>query len=684
MIIECPACATRYNIQATLPPEGRPVRCAKCGNVWRAQPLVEGDEPEIEAAGEPAGNNAAHEHFGDRGGAGYRTEAAGHTEPGHANGAAHEEHGYHGEDGDGEAAHGGAPAGEAHASGETADQEDEHEPSGAEYAVQQGSGDDEQAAAVSPAQDDAGEPAQAEPSAPRSVAQAASAGTGSESAGQADTEADGKVRWFGMLRRGDRPARSRDDVASEDRDSDGDRGKTIPFPAPHAGHQAAQSAPSDEEEEGSSYDALEDARAAVRGVFAGLSETRPADQAPTRSPILASAAPTPTRFGVVEDTEDAAGQADAKQQDAQMEGGVPSGAGMDQRGFESGIESDASAVEDESEFEDRSIDTSHFRGYGREHTADARTEDDSPEDDQSAPSDSVYLRGHGPHRFEVESGIEDRDHRATHRQAGAPGYGEEREDWPASQDALDDRIARELEDTLRHAPRPGRSVFDETAAGYEQEHEDDAKRLASSLWMRPKPADEGGADDGPDSDAGTGDPDLEDRLAREIEDRRLGRHATIEEEDASEEKRGGLVVAAAWGMFLCLAAGIVVAFFAFRDIIAGALPGTAPVYRALGTPVTVQPLVFEDVEYNWAIAENGKPMLVVKGSIYNRARRRVAVPMLYVGVKDKDPAFDREFRTLLQTGRRTIRHSRSANFSLELVGPRRSLSAIELEIRNVR
>ena len=38
MIIECPACTTRYDIKAELPPEGRSVRCAKCGTVWRAMP----------------------------------------------------------------------------------------------------------------------------------------------------------------------------------------------------------------------------------------------------------------------------------------------------------------------------------------------------------------------------------------------------------------------------------------------------------------------------------------------------------------------------------------------------------------------------------------------------------------------------------------------------------------------
>ena len=44
MIIECPACNTRYEIKVDLPPEGRTVRCAKCENVWRAVPLEE-EEP---------------------------------------------------------------------------------------------------------------------------------------------------------------------------------------------------------------------------------------------------------------------------------------------------------------------------------------------------------------------------------------------------------------------------------------------------------------------------------------------------------------------------------------------------------------------------------------------------------------------------------------------------------------
>lgn len=39
MILTCPSCATRYSIDAiTIGPEGRAVKCAKCGHKWREYP----------------------------------------------------------------------------------------------------------------------------------------------------------------------------------------------------------------------------------------------------------------------------------------------------------------------------------------------------------------------------------------------------------------------------------------------------------------------------------------------------------------------------------------------------------------------------------------------------------------------------------------------------------------------
>ena len=50
MILTCPACATRYQTdEAKFPPDGRQVRCAKCGHVWH-QP---GPVPETIALPDP-------------------------------------------------------------------------------------------------------------------------------------------------------------------------------------------------------------------------------------------------------------------------------------------------------------------------------------------------------------------------------------------------------------------------------------------------------------------------------------------------------------------------------------------------------------------------------------------------------------------------------------------------------
>src|ERR1700761_7591881 len=56
MILTCPACATRYETDAAkFPPQGRQVRCAKCGNNWH-QP---GPEAEIAPQPEPAAADIA-------------------------------------------------------------------------------------------------------------------------------------------------------------------------------------------------------------------------------------------------------------------------------------------------------------------------------------------------------------------------------------------------------------------------------------------------------------------------------------------------------------------------------------------------------------------------------------------------------------------------------------------------
>jgi len=61
MILTCPTCASRYRIdESKLGPQGRTVRCAGCGDSWRAEPLAEPLQltPELVAPEVPASGQA--------------------------------------------------------------------------------------------------------------------------------------------------------------------------------------------------------------------------------------------------------------------------------------------------------------------------------------------------------------------------------------------------------------------------------------------------------------------------------------------------------------------------------------------------------------------------------------------------------------------------------------------------
>jgi predicted Zn finger-like uncharacterized protein len=168
------------------------------------------------------------------------------------------------------------------------------------------------------------------------------------------------------------------------------------------------------------------------------------------------------------------------------------------------------------------------------------------------------------------------------------------------------------------------------------------------------------------------------RLYREIEE-------TQEKSDENPRRRGrgGLALAAAWGLFICVASGLIVGFFAFRDIVADAAPGLASLYRTLGMPVTVQPLIFESVQYEWSASDN-RPILTVRGSVFNRAHRSVRVPQFFITVKDQDPALDRDYSANLRITGTKIRSNERADFDIELMSPNPTVTAVELELRNVR
>lgn len=168
------------------------------------------------------------------------------------------------------------------------------------------------------------------------------------------------------------------------------------------------------------------------------------------------------------------------------------------------------------------------------------------------------------------------------------------------------------------------------------------------------------------------------RLYREIEETRELSGAA-----PRRTRRGGLAIAAAWGLFLCVASGLIVGFFAFRDIIADAAPGLAPLYNILGMPVTAQPLTFESVEYEWSTSDN-RPVLTVRGNVFNHANRNVKVPQFFITIKDQDSTQDREYSANLRINGSKIRSNERADFDIELVSPNPTVTAVELELRNVR
>jgi hypothetical protein len=100
-------------------------------------------------------------------------------------------------------------------------------------------------------------------------------------------------------------------------------------------------------------------------------------------------------------------------------------------------------------------------------------------------------------------------------------------------------------------------------------------------------------------------------------------------------------------------------------------------------PVSAQPLVFESVEYEWSTSDN-RPVLTVRGNVFNRANRNVRVPQFFITIKDQDSAQDREYSANLRINGSKIRSNERADFDIELVSPNPTVTAVELELRNVR
>jgi predicted Zn finger-like uncharacterized protein len=578
MIIECPACTTRYDIKAQMPPEGRSVRCAKCGAIWRAAPEAENGPAAGVRSSEP-----------DEGDAAESNALAGH---GTADG------GYRNERAalDARAGDFGEPFGEQAISGGQSELQ-----GGSELFERQGF------PAGITNDELSGWPSQAEDEEP------------------SDSRDAGKVRWFGFRRKNGAKPGSEDEAAL-DRSAAGPSGETIPFPR---SNPAAAYLSQDK----SDLNSLDEARAAVRSVFDSLGDQRAAAHAFN---VPAVPQTEPERF-------------------SQGETGA--------------------AVHGHSEDEPAGnewLNASKLAGLTAMDTHSASWKREASEERDF--------------ETELEQGGPNGEDRPGEEESGQRMKG-----WQAGLVTEEDDADAQLRSAL-HAHFPGRDqAANKTHAGAlqygQQTAQEELERAESGqaepawtprAFTRDRPESKVEEADDAFSEISEGDRSFDPRLFRELEEtRELAKHPK------RANGTGGLALAAAWGLFLCIAAGLVVGFFGFRDITAGALPGLVPLYRALGMPVTDQPLIFEGVQYEWTTPEN-KPALNIKGAVYNRAQRGVKVPDFVITIKDGDPAFDREYSAKLQVNAFKIKPEEHAEFEIELLSPSPSITAVELELRSVR
>jgi hypothetical protein len=138
---------------------------------------------------------------------------------------------------------------------------------------------------------------------------------------------------------------------------------------------------------------------------------------------------------------------------------------------------------------------------------------------------------------------------------------------------------------------------------------------------------------------------------------------------------GGLALAAAWAVFICVLSGVATAFVSFRDQIVVALPGTASLYRGVGLGVQDQQIDFGAVNYRWTVAD-GKPMIEVTGQIINLTDSEITVPRVLINVHDKENTDTVKATATLRSEPLAAREA--ADFTLEFISPSKTISQIEL------
>ena len=100
----------------------------------------------------------------------------------------------------------------------------------------------------------------------------------------------------------------------------------------------------------------------------------------------------------------------------------------------------------------------------------------------------------------------------------------------------------------------------------------------------------------------------------------------------NKAKPRGLIVAAALGAVVIAALGGAVVM---RQQVAGAIPGAASIFAAIGLPVDALGLVIEGVTSK-AVLEAGRPALSVTGAIRNTRHEAAEAPPIRISLLDRD------------------------------------------------
>lgn len=653
MIIECPACTTRYDIKATIPPEGRTVRCAKCGTVWRAMPDAPSgagdDRTESHDAASPS--VAANVSESER-----RPNTSG-TAPASA---------FQREWADSRIAQVSAEEERsAYASNASVYEQHQSEAESQDY----GANFREGASFPLPQDGVYAESGHYPEEAPPEIESHQDAYLGGEAGhipergfhdntrqdpDPAQDRETGKVRWFGSFRRKSN-AQEKKDVSIESQSlSRSSVAETIPFPRSGLAEGRNQAQAPEEE-----LRTLEEAREAVRNVFSSLADVRTSGNVREFSTPVTQPQPAVSQLDYEQSHGGWASEPIQDEISRESSGfAVLQGDHSDDRGYYQ-----PSGQVDSHNFEQHERETEEewngLDAEGDQQSAEAATHEWSIEEEDAA---SAAIEEAGEESPDPDADLRNAmraQQTFFEREATDQGDGEE----------AGAGLAQELETHLRTTPSS--AVAD---VGWQTP--------ASPYWKRPalpldELADRETLVEDESQEIKEDDAVFDQRLYREIEETQdhFG-------EPRKPQRRGGLALAAAWGLFLCAAGGLIAGLLAFRDIAADAMPGLAPLYRSLGVPVTVQPLIFESVQYDWRVTEN-KPALVISGSVYNRSQRKVKVPEFFITIKDQDPALDREYSANLQVSGSKIKSDKRADFEIELLSPNPTITAVELELRNV-